>query len=223
MTVSSHTLNSTTTSVWIVGGGEGSAWSKLMREQVVRRWAENDVLQLCDRTVCCHRHHIHEKMWHHLLLTHPTVCLWEWPWERVRNTVCEKGNYSFLPSGVTEWSKHGKWGIIYRWDSVVKWFVLCASDNGPGLGASNCFMSECFASRIFTLELQGFCFSIKDNHHFLLHLTQWHLLATDMTVSCFLLSGCCHQVLRSAKALSMCSQRNDYIDSITPCLLMTLC
>lgn len=77
--------------------------------------------------------------WH---ILHP----WEGPRAGVRNEVCE--NYTFLPSGITEGSTHGKWRSYLQ---VVKWFVL-ASDYGRGLVAWNCVMSALLPVCMFTLS-----------------------------------------------------------------------
>ena len=80
------------------------SWCKWVWEQVVRWQAENDVLNVCGQMIYRH-HHIQEMIWHHLLLTH-SLSMREAK-GGVRNKLCEKGNYTFLPSGITEWSKHG--------------------------------------------------------------------------------------------------------------------
>lgn len=78
-------------SVWNVGGGKGGGWNKLVWEQVVRWQAENDVVQVWDCMICCHHHHIHETVWHHLLLTRPMSMGRATGWKK----VCEKRELHF--------------------------------------------------------------------------------------------------------------------------------
>lgn len=110
---------------------KGSGWSKLVWEQVVSWRAANDVPQVWDCMICCYHHHIHETIWHHLLLTHPMSI--RRAVGRVEKEKCVKEEITLSFPAVSQSEVNmGSEAIICR-------FIL-AIDHGPGLDYHTSFI-----------------------------------------------------------------------------------